>query len=284
MQAKYHFLGALPRIDGDNNRRVLGSGVAEARDRGARRLAGPARPEAAAAADPHHAGGGPAPRSRPPRRCCSASTSERCAPVGLDLDRDPHLLIFGNGQSGKSTLLRTYMSEVTRLLHTGEAQLFVVDYRRANLGEFPDEWVADYATNAPDRGRAGRGPRPSSCATGCPAATSRRSSCATGRGGRARRPSSSSTTTSWSPPARATRSTRWSRCSPRPWTSACTSRSPAAPVARHGRCTTGARRRCATSPTRPPAVRQPRRGGAHRAHQGLAAAARPRARRVARAR
>jgi len=26
--------------------------------------------------------------------------------------------------------------------------MFVVDYRRANLGEFSDEWVADYATNA----------------------------------------------------------------------------------------------------------------------------------------
>ena len=64
------------------------------------------------------------------------------------MQRDPHLLVFGNGQSGKSALLRTYMSEVTRL-HTPEtAQLFVVDYRRAHLGEFADEWVADYATNA----------------------------------------------------------------------------------------------------------------------------------------
>ena len=77
MQAKHHFLGALPRIDGDNNAGSLGSGVQKLVDRGARRLAGPARPEAAAAADAHH-GARRSGASRPPRRrCCSASTSAR---------------------------------------------------------------------------------------------------------------------------------------------------------------------------------------------------------------
>ena len=36
------------------------------------------------------------------------------APVGIDVAREPHLLIFGDGQSGKSNLLRTYMREVMR--------------------------------------------------------------------------------------------------------------------------------------------------------------------------
>jgi S-DNA-T family DNA segregation ATPase FtsK/SpoIIIE len=40
-------------------------------------------------------------------------------------------------------------SAVVTRLHTPEtAQPFLFDYRRANLGEFPDEWMADYATNA----------------------------------------------------------------------------------------------------------------------------------------
>ena len=77
MQAKYHFLGALPRIDGDNNPGVARQRRAEARHRGARRLAGPARPEAAAAADAHHGGGGPAARARGLDDARSASTSGR---------------------------------------------------------------------------------------------------------------------------------------------------------------------------------------------------------------
>ncbi len=147
MAAKYHFLGALPRVDGDNAAASLGSGVQKL---------------VTAVRDAWQGPPGPKLRLLPTlitqeevrRLAPTASTvllgiNERAlAPVGLDVTRDPHLLVFGNGQSGKSALLRTYMSEVTRL-HTPEtAQLFVVDYRRANLGEFPDEWVADYATNA----------------------------------------------------------------------------------------------------------------------------------------
>jgi len=147
MQSKYHFLGALPRIDGDASPGSLGSGVQKL---------------VTAVRDAWQGAPGPKLRLLPTliaqtdvrRLAPDASTvvigiNERAlAPVGLDVNRDPHLLVFGNGQSGKSNLLRTYMSEVTRL-HTPEtAQLFIVDYRRANLGEFPDEWVADYATNA----------------------------------------------------------------------------------------------------------------------------------------
>ena len=147
MAAKYHFLGALPRVDGDSNPGSLGSGVQKL---------------VTAVRDAWQGPPGPKLRLLPTlitqeevRRLAPAASTvllginERAlAPVGLDVTRDPHLLVFGNGQSGKSALLRTYMSEVTRL-HTPEtAQLFVVDYRRANLGEFSDEWVADYATNA----------------------------------------------------------------------------------------------------------------------------------------
>ncbi len=147
MAAKYHFLAGLPRIDGDHEPSSLGSGVQKL---------------VRAVADAWTGESGPKLRLLPTTismdqvRALAPDSptlllgiNERAlAPVGIDVQRDPHLLVFGNGQSGKSALLRTYMSEVTRL-HTPEtAQLFVVDYRRAHLGEFADEWVADYATNA----------------------------------------------------------------------------------------------------------------------------------------
>ena len=60
------------------------------------------------------------PSRSPSRRCartpCAAAAGERqillginekeLAPIGLDVDAEPHMLIFGDGQSGKSALLR----------------------------------------------------------------------------------------------------------------------------------------------------------------------------------
>ncbi|MEO8829104.1 type VII secretion protein EccCa [Lapillicoccus sp.] len=147
VQAKYHFLSALPRIDGDGNAGSLGAGVQKM---------------VTAIRDAWQGAPGPKLRLLPTtitleqvREMAPDSTqvllgiNERSlAPTALNATRDPHLLVFGDGQSGKSSLLRSYMSEVTRLYSPDKAQLFMVDYRRANLGEFPDEWVAEYATNA----------------------------------------------------------------------------------------------------------------------------------------
>ena len=147
MATKHHFLGALPRIDGDPDPATLGAGVTKM---------------VAAVKDAWPGPPGPKLRLLPTRitldrvrELAPGSTDlllgineKALVPVGLNVRRDPHLLIFGEAQSGKSTLLRSYLREVTRL-HTPEtAQMFVVDYRRANLGEFSDEWIADYATNA----------------------------------------------------------------------------------------------------------------------------------------
>ena len=144
---KYHFLGALPRVDADPNPATLGAGVVDLVAQVDAAWTGPA---------------GPKLRLLPTQITLDAvralapespevllGISERAlAPVGIDVAREPHLLIFGDGQSGKSTLLRTYMHEVMRLYGPTRAQLFIVDYRRAHLGEFPDEWVGEYCTTA----------------------------------------------------------------------------------------------------------------------------------------
>ena len=113
--SKLHFLAALPRIDGD-------AGADTPRRR--RRRPGPAghggldragRTQAAAAARADHARR----RARPGRRTGHAADAEKgahpllvginekeLAPVSLDPDTEPHLLIFGDGQSGKSSILR----------------------------------------------------------------------------------------------------------------------------------------------------------------------------------
>jgi S-DNA-T family DNA segregation ATPase FtsK/SpoIIIE len=72
----------------------------------------------------------------------------RLAPVALDPDTAPHLLVFGDSRSGKSTLLRTYLHEVARIRAAAQAQVVVVDYRRSLLGEVPDERLLHYLTSA----------------------------------------------------------------------------------------------------------------------------------------
>jgi DNA segregation ATPase FtsK/SpoIIIE, S-DNA-T family len=60
---------------------------------------------------------------------------------------EPHLLIFGDGRSGKSASLRTYLHEVMRTRTCKQAQIVVVDYRRSLLGEVPEDYLLGYLTS-----------------------------------------------------------------------------------------------------------------------------------------
>ena len=82
------------------------------------------------------------------RRLLLGINEKELAPVALDADAEPHLLVFGDGQSGKSTVLRTYVREIMRTRTPQEAQIVIVDYRRSLLGEVPDEYLLNYLTSA----------------------------------------------------------------------------------------------------------------------------------------
>ena len=78
----------------------------------------------------------------------------RLAPVLLDPALEPHLLVFGEGRSGKSGLLRTYLQEVVRTRTAAQAQIVVVDYRRSLLGEVPEQHLLHYLSAADQAGPA----------------------------------------------------------------------------------------------------------------------------------
>jgi DNA segregation ATPase FtsK/SpoIIIE, S-DNA-T family len=69
------------------------------------------------------------------------------APVGLDPDTEPHLLVFGEGNSGKSTLLRTLCLEIARRSSPRRAQLVIVDPRRSLLAQVPPRHLATHLTS-----------------------------------------------------------------------------------------------------------------------------------------
>jgi len=151
MPGKLHFLGALPRIDGDPDASTVGDGVDDLIKRSDAAWHGPRGPklrllperigldEIRAQAED---------RKLPSRLLLLGVDEKELAPVGLDMDLEPHLLVFGDSQSGKSALLRGLIREITRTRTSKQAQLVVVDYRRSLLGEVPEEYQLHYLTSA----------------------------------------------------------------------------------------------------------------------------------------
>jgi S-DNA-T family DNA segregation ATPase FtsK/SpoIIIE len=68
-------------------------------------------------------------------------------PAVIDFATDPHLVVFGDTQTGKTTLLRTVMRQITRRPNT-EAGIFLVDYRRSHLEEVPEDHLITYCSSA----------------------------------------------------------------------------------------------------------------------------------------
>jgi S-DNA-T family DNA segregation ATPase FtsK/SpoIIIE len=149
IQGKLHFLAALPRIDGVGDADTLGDGVEGLIKQVNAAWAGPTGPklrllpERIALDDVRALGAD----SAGPRELLLGINEKDLGPIGLDVETEPHLLIFGDGQSGKSAVLRAYAREIMRTRTPAEAQLVVVDYRRSLLGEVPDEYLLNYLTS-----------------------------------------------------------------------------------------------------------------------------------------
>ncbi|MDX6393887.1 MAG: segregation ATPase FtsK/SpoIIIE, family [Streptosporangiaceae bacterium] len=141
------FLTALPRVDGQPTADNLGDGV--------RKLA-----EVVAATWP----GEPAPQVRllPDALPVSAlpgiaQTGTRIpfgvdestlSPVFLDFGADPHFLVFGDTECGKSNLLRLIAESVAGRYTPDEARLIFVDYRRSLLDSAEGEHRIGYAASS----------------------------------------------------------------------------------------------------------------------------------------
>ncbi|WP_109506115.1 type VII secretion protein EccCa [Nocardioides speluncae] len=148
---KLHFLGALPRVDGAPDAATLGDGVDNLIERSRAAWQGPTGPklrllperiELEAVREQAKQMG------LDDRLLLLGINEKELAPVALDPDTEPHLLVFGDGQSGKSALLRAQLREIMRTRTPKEAQIVVIDYRRALLGEVGEEYLLNYLTSA----------------------------------------------------------------------------------------------------------------------------------------
>ena len=148
---KLHFLGALPRVDGHADPVTVGDGVDQLVARVAEAWQGPTGPKLRLLPDRITLTEvqAQAERAGMPKELLLLGVNEKeLAPVGIDPAQEPHLLILGDGQSGKSSVLRSQIHEIMRTHSPKEAQLVVVDYRRSLLGEVPEEYLLNYLTSA----------------------------------------------------------------------------------------------------------------------------------------
>jgi S-DNA-T family DNA segregation ATPase FtsK/SpoIIIE len=143
---KHHFLGAVPRVDDRGTVDDLGEGVEDLVTRVNAAWTGPRGPKlrllpSQVTLERVRELAGP-----DDRRLLLGLDESDLAPIGLDLAESPHVYLFGDGDSGKSAFLRAYAHEVARLHAPDGAKLFVVDYRRALLGELPESHLGEYLT------------------------------------------------------------------------------------------------------------------------------------------
>jgi len=142
---KLHFLTALSRIDGKQTVDDLAEASAAFAQQVRSAWPGP-----------------PAPKVRLlPRKLSLAEVRQRVgpsarglpiglneaqlAPVLLDFAADPHLIVFGDAECGKTNLLRLIARSVTERYTPDQARLVIADYRRGLLGAVEGEHLLDYA-------------------------------------------------------------------------------------------------------------------------------------------
>ncbi|GIJ49689.1 type VII secretion protein EccC [Virgisporangium aliadipatigenens] len=144
---KLHYLAALPRIDGDGDPESLPEGTADL---------------VARVGEAWHYQPAPRvrllPRTLPLEELMKVVDADRpglpiglneshLAPVHLDLANDPHLIVFGEAECGKSNLLRMIARVIADRYTPQEAQLVVVDFRRSLLGAVEGDHLLGYAAS-----------------------------------------------------------------------------------------------------------------------------------------
>ncbi len=71
------------------------------------------------------------------------------SPVFVDFETDPLFVIYGESESGKSSLLRFIAKQVSERYEPGKALFVVSDFRRALLGQVPESHMYKYCASGP---------------------------------------------------------------------------------------------------------------------------------------
>ncbi|MFJ2952890.1 type VII secretion protein EccCa [Streptomyces sp. NPDC087226] len=144
---KLHLLTALPRIDGLTTTEDLADGLADLVTAVRDHWHGPVAPPVRMLPLRLDAAGlPPAPQDRPLAFALGVEETE-LKTAWHDFAETPHLVTFGDTESGKTNLLRLVASEICRRYTREEARILAVDYRRTLVEDIPEEYRLGHAVS-----------------------------------------------------------------------------------------------------------------------------------------
>ncbi|QMU78789.1 type VII secretion protein EccCa [Streptacidiphilus sp. PB12-B1b] len=146
---KLHFLAGLPRIDGSSQVEDLADGVTGLVSAVNGAWAGPRAPQVRMLPELLPAEQLPKGGEYPEHGIAIGVDESSLAPVFVDFDTDPHFIVFGDGETGKTALLRLLLQRITERYTPEQARIVVGDYRRALLGQVATPHLLEYAAAQP---------------------------------------------------------------------------------------------------------------------------------------
>ncbi|ALO99048.1 secretion protein EccC [Streptomyces hygroscopicus subsp. limoneus] len=147
VDSKLHFLTALPRIDGVDDPADLGDGVADLVQAVTESWQGPTAPPVRMLPTLFDARDlAPAPEGRPLQIALGIEENQ-LAPAWHNFAETPHLVAFGDTESGKTNLLRVVAKAVTERFTPAEARILAVDFRRELVESVPEAYRLGHAVS-----------------------------------------------------------------------------------------------------------------------------------------
>ncbi|SDJ54382.1 DNA segregation ATPase FtsK/SpoIIIE, S-DNA-T family [Actinokineospora alba] len=152
----FHFLAALPRLDGSSETEDLAESTRSVVDE--IRAFWPGRSAPGVRMLPTKLPVVDLPRPEGDLRICLGQDEQRLNPVWHDFNATPHLFMLGDEETGKTNALRLVLRSIVQGYPPGQAKILVADSRRDLDGMVPEEYrighvvgteaLADLATKA----------------------------------------------------------------------------------------------------------------------------------------
>lgn len=144
-----HMLVGLPRADGSGDPETLADGVKDLVARS--QAAWPGAKAAEVRMLPHDLDPAVLPaisHSEHEKWIPFAIDELELKPVMFDPKAEPHMVLYGAPECGKSTVVRTLLQGIATRYTPDEARILLLDYRRSHLGLLPEDHLIGYCASA----------------------------------------------------------------------------------------------------------------------------------------
>ncbi|WP_435813716.1 type VII secretion protein EccCa [Streptomyces tauricus] len=144
---KLHYLSALPRVDGVEDSDDLADGIAGLVAAIAESWPGPAAPRVRMLPTSLPVAELPQATGENGLRVAIGLDENELAPVWHDFSENPHMIVVGDSECGKTNLLKVIARGITERYTPAEARIMTVDYRRELVESVPEPYRLGHAVS-----------------------------------------------------------------------------------------------------------------------------------------